>query len=857
MRFDRTRILPCLVSTPCSDRYGGLRDPRCADPAFAAANPNICGQGGNGNGDDGGDGDGDGSGTCADPNYRATHLGECGDDPRCADPVFAEANPTLCLNNPVLIIKPASAQCEVGQSVLFKTFLLINGIESEVEDGLSYSSLSTSVAVIGATSGNATGLSVGVTTISVTSGALTAQAQLEIVEAGSCGAKTNYFVLAVDTSKSSRGAFSSLTQNRLAMAKRIANGFVGSTNLLKDLIAVVGFDTATTFQPFTDDDAVARDAINRLASSNNRTSISAGLLRARDELNAIGAESGNRHVILITDGENNEGIDPLGIAQQLKDSGVVVWVVGLRASFKPFRLLDRIATGGFFVNAIPSNESSVVGWVNGLKSYICSGNCRPPGDEMVGTPALNFDDFINWEVYSGHVDLIGKNDNGLGAFNFLPGNGLFVDLCGSAASPDLGTLRTRDEFTFEDGKEYRLTVAIAGNQREGREGDEVYVAIGRFGAVMIAETVSVGAYEDFTDHVFTFTASAAEGTTGLARIIVGQQEIGPGSGVFGCLLGSVELRNVTDDLVMFSDNFDGDNPQYVEPCGYGLGYGTDYGCDTGCLESPIPAQAPDPSPLPDMESLVQPPTIYTSQKTCEVECETGTGTSSATAAAVSDVSQADADSRAMEQACINARAGLTCEGTVAAGTLINYNFSLNAESQMTGPAVVGESGDVWNTNFFDALVDSDGLRIGVTLGFGFPLPEGGFGNGTSPAFSSALMRSYVRDAETAYFLISELPAGTYELFLFGHGDADTKNTVFTVETGEFTTHAQEVGSSAVLVDEKATSGTSWNPGSLAEDREYVRIAGITVGAEGQIRITCQAGSDVIWYFNGFQLRRTA
>jgi hypothetical protein len=58
--------------------------------------------------------------------------------------------------------------------------------------------------------------------------------------------------------------------------------------------------------------------------------------------------------------------------------------------------------------------------------------------------------------------------------------------------------------------------------------------------------------------------------------------------------------------------------------GSGYGYMTGYNCyGEGCLSEPPPAQLPDPSPLPDIESGYVPPTIYNSTKTVCVACQTG------------------------------------------------------------------------------------------------------------------------------------------------------------------------------------------------------------------------------------------
>ena len=68
---------------------------------------------------------------------------------------------------------------------------------------------------------------------------------------------------------------------------------------------------------------------------------------------------------------------------------------------------------------------------------------------MVATAALNYTGFANWTVYSGTVDLIGN-----GSYDFLPGDGLYVDLDGSTS--DAGVLTTKQSFNFTAGSQYIL-----------------------------------------------------------------------------------------------------------------------------------------------------------------------------------------------------------------------------------------------------------------------------------------------------------------------------------------------------------------------------------------------------------------
>jgi hypothetical protein len=76
--------------------------------------------------------------------------------------------------------------------------------------------------------------------------------------------------------------------------------------------------------------------------------------------------------------------------------------------------------------------------------------------ENGGVPVLNYYGFANWTVTSGSVDLIGN-----GYFDFLPGNGLYVDLDGS--TNQAGTMVSKPMAL--DAGSYLFQFDLAGSQR--------------------------------------------------------------------------------------------------------------------------------------------------------------------------------------------------------------------------------------------------------------------------------------------------------------------------------------------------------------------------------------------------------
>lgn len=80
-------------------------------------------------------------------------------------------------------------------------------------------------------------------------------------------------------------------------------------------------------------------------------------------------------------------------------------------------------------------------------------------NENGGNGALNYNGFANWGVGGGTVDLIGN-----GYFDFLPGNGLYVDLDGSTGNA--GFLTHWEDLEVGN---YTLSFDLAGNQRNNAQ----------------------------------------------------------------------------------------------------------------------------------------------------------------------------------------------------------------------------------------------------------------------------------------------------------------------------------------------------------------------------------------------------
>jgi len=433
-------------------------------------------------------------------------------DPRCQDPAFALANPGICGITPQLVIKPGVAvACDLG-SVQFKAFLVTSGNEVDVTDQTIFSSADSSIAIVGATSGNATGVGPGAVNIIAAYENYTAKAMLNVMSATKdcCAGTTVAFEFLIDVTQSMSSAFGGQFSTRLDFAKYAANQFIGKVNSGKDQVGAMSFTEArqTVLASIGTAPATIQTAIIGLTQTTDSTSFYKAVTAA---VAALQASSAYRQVlVIVSDGEDEDpsdqtlADDPLVAASAFKAQGGVVICLGCRASSTDngFAFLSALSTGGFFVNATPDNIQDAVNYFTGLMGYLCAGDCTPAGDVIIGQGELDFNNFQNWNVINGNVDLIGN-----GFFDLLPGNGLYVDL-GGTDTPHDGLMATKNTFAVTAGHTYRLTVSLAGNQVSPDDGSSVLVSVVGSGGVLLQHTVIVEYSSGWQDYSFSFTATA-------------------------------------------------------------------------------------------------------------------------------------------------------------------------------------------------------------------------------------------------------------------------------------------------------------------------------------------------------------
>ena len=143
--------------------------------------------------------------------------------------------------------------------------------------------------------------------------------------------------------------------------------------------------------------------------------------------------------------------------------------------------------------------------------------------ENGGSGTLNYTGFANWNVSGGAVDLIGN-----GTYDFLPGNGLYVDMNGSTGQ--VGALTSN--ASFGPGT-YNLTFDFAGSQR-GYDGK---ISVNFGDATVAPITLSSGT--GFTSESFLLTTTQANSYLTF-------QSYDTGNGNMGGLLDNVVLTASND-----------------------------------------------------------------------------------------------------------------------------------------------------------------------------------------------------------------------------------------------------------------------------------------------------------------------
>lgn len=474
-----------------------------------------------------------------------------------------------------LTVVPVSSTFEVGQYWQFRAYLYrADGSSSDVTSLATWTSEDTGkAAVVG---GKVTGVSVaeGVEITAAYSG-LTATAEVDVVAA--CVDRPTELVLVLETSESMNSA-SGFGKNRLDRLKEASLSLLDSLDPDIDKIAVITFsgnvdtqtENAAVLSPLTDDFASVRLAISGIVASGD-SGTAAGLALALSEVDVTETEPKHKLVVLFAD--NPADVSTGGRTDTLAHSradamsaaetqvnlikavpNCCLSVVTLDVDSTYLVTFQTWATLSLF---FPINTAESLPTVLGnLNNLFCMHGCdgyyvTNPACET-GDPRLNYDEFINFEVISGLVDLCGVGNTGIPLYDIWPGHGLYVDLRGSSG---LGIMQTRTAYSVTAGQTIRLTFKLAGNGRqEGVESiTRVRIEPQDSGADLLDELITVPVYENFTLHSYELIVP----NTGSIKIVFEAYD-GPAEqwADTGNFLDDVLLENVSTGITLLDDNFD-------------------------------------------------------------------------------------------------------------------------------------------------------------------------------------------------------------------------------------------------------------------------------------------------------------
>ena len=190
-------------------------------------------------------------------------------------------------------------------------------------------------------------------------------------------------------------------------------------------------------------------------------------------------------------------------------------------------------------------------------------------------------------------------------------------------------------------------------------------------------------------------------------------------------------------------------------------------------------------------------------------------------------------------------------------SLLNVDFGIGTSSAKVGYAAVGKSdndfwnlysrddgnggyrdfGTVSNLKWADGTVSSVGLTVANA--------PGAWLNGLDDPMYNVYL--YPFNADNITVTVTDLPAGRYDLYLYGHGGPgiDSLNAVFEVLTGR-----KNYGTQAT------TTSSEWTSPVWEEGNQYVVFRGVGIsGSDRSATIISHPGAYGLAVINGMQVVR--
>ena len=166
-------------------------------------------------------------------------------------------------------------------------------------------------------------------------------------------------------------------------------------------------------------------------------------------------------------------------------------------------------------------------------------------------------------------------------------------------------------------------------------------------------------------------------------------------------------------------------------------------------------------------------------------------------------------------------------------------------SKQTGPAAAGQEGDFWNTVAIG--FNNDHTESGLKLANGQPSDiavelvnlGGAWGSSGKMGVKSPMLDSFNYPANNqggnSQVILSHVPAGTYSLYLYGHGASPSYYGDYQVTVG-----GRDYGRKKTSQGADAAGNSEW-----VEDSQYVRFPAVEVGAGEKVEILIRPGGQQI------------
>lgn len=175
---------------------------------------------------------------------------------------------------------------------------------------------------------------------------------------------------------------------------------------------------------------------------------------------------------------------------------------------------------------------------------------------------------------------------------------------------------------------------------------------------------------------------------------------------------------------------------------------------------------------------------------------------------------------------------------------IDFGIWRPEASKQTGAAAAGSDGDFWNT--VGVAWSNDHTESGLKFANGEASPiqvrmknlGGGWGSDGRLGIKSAMMNGYNypqnNQGGNAEVILSRVPAGTYDIYIYGHEAAPEAYGDYTLTVGD---HAY--GRKVTSNKSDAIENTNWVEGS-----QYVKFCRVVIGANDAVDILIKPGGQV-------------